>query len=296
MIEVRNLAKSFGSLKAVDGVSFDVGKGETFGLLGPNGAGKSTTINMLVGALRPDGGEVRIDGSMAATSKEARTKIGIAPQSLALYDELSASENLAFFGAMYGLSGQQLQERVEACLEFSGLRERRNGRVRTFSGGMKRRLNIAAALVHEPRIVLFDEPTAGVDPQSRNHIFEGIERLKSEGLTVLYTTHYMEEAERLCDRVAIMDRGQILDVNTVPGLIKSHGGKSRIVAELARPPASLDGFEAELEGSTLRIVTERPLDDLARIAEAGWEVTELNLERSGLEAVFLNLTGRSLRD
>ncbi len=296
MIEARELRKSFGSLKAVDGVSFEVGKGETFGLLGPNGAGKSTTINMLVGALKPDSGEVVIDGRRAFADVSARMKLGVAPQAIALYDDLTAAENLAFFATMYGLSGPNRARRVDVCLEFAGLTDRRNDRVGAFSGGMKRRLNLAAALIHEPQVLLLDEPTAGVDPQSRNHIFDRIESLKKNDVTVIYTTHYMEEAERLCDRVAIMDHGKILDVDTVPGLVRNHGGMSRIVAELVQPPENLDGLEGDLQGTTLRVDTKNPHEDLVRIVRSNLEIRELRMESANLETVFLNLTGRSLRD
>lgn len=296
MIDVQNLQKSFGTLKAVDGVTFQIHKGETFGLLGPNGAGKSTTIHMIVGALKPDGGQVTFEGGIAGGSKQAQLGLGVAPQALALYEELTAEENLAFFGTVYALDAKRLQERVEACLEFAGLQDRRRDRVRTYSGGMKRRLNIAVALIHEPRVVLFDEPTAGVDPQSRNHIFEGIEQLRAEGKTVLYTTHYMEEAERLCDRVAIMDHGKILAVDTVEGLIRDHGGPSQIVAEFTESPVCLNGLSAELDGLTLRLSTTKAAEDLSRIAQLNAPLASLNLERSNLEKVFLKLTGRSLRD
>ncbi|MCB8933487.1 MAG: ABC transporter ATP-binding protein [Fimbriimonadaceae bacterium] len=295
MIEARELRKTYGSTIAVDGVSFDVAPGETFGLLGPNGAGKTTTIQMLVGALDPDSGSARIDGK-AATDREARLEVGISPQSVALYDDLTAEENLRFYGAMYALKGPRLKERVDWCLAFAGLEDRRNDRVGTFSGGMKRRLNMAVALVHEPRLVLFDEPTVGVDPQSRNHIFESVEALSKAGLTVLYTTHYMEEAERLCDRVAIMDRGKVLALDTVAGLVEAHGGMSTIVADLTAPPAQGVTLPGELEGLTLRVNTRRPLEDLAAIATSQVGLASLSLDRADLETVFLNLTGRSLRD
>src|SRR6478609_8682907 len=219
MIEAEDLRKSFGATPAVAGVSFSVRAGETFGLLGPNGAGKSTTIAMLTGALAPDGGSIRLAERGAPNEPATRRMIGVAPQTLSLYEELTAVENLRFFARMYGLSGAKLAERIEWALEFAGLADRRSGRVKTFSGGMKRRLNLAVALVHEPQVIFLDEPTAGVDPQSRNHIFERIEQLRGEGRTVVYTTHYMEEAQRLCDRVAIMDGGRILDLDTVPALI-----------------------------------------------------------------------------
>lgn len=296
MIQATEIRKAFGSLTAVDDISFEVQKGETFGLLGPNGAGKSTTINMLVGALAPDAGRIMFDGRIAGGTKEAKQLLGVAPQALALYEDLTAEENLGFFGAMYGLSGAHQRERIDHCLEFAQLQDRRKDRAGTFSGGMKRRLNIAVALMHEPQIVLFDEPTAGVDPQSRNHIFEAIEALKKQGITILYTTHYMEEAERLCDRVAIMDHGRILAVDSVDGLIRAHGDRAKIVAELLHLPESLGGLEGELEGNVLTITTDEPMKELAKIAGMNLPLETLNLERSDLETVFLNLTGRTLRD
>ena len=239
MITVEKLAKRFGELQAVNGVSFTITKGETFGLLGPNGAGKTTTIHMLVGALKPDGGKVVIDGKADPTAATARKRIGIAPQALALYEQLSAAENVRFFGSLYGLRGTKLSKQVTWALEFTGLADRRKDRMKTFSGGMKRRLNMACAIVHKPAVLFMDEPTVGVDPQSRNYIFENIEALKAEGTTVLYTTHYMEEAQRLCDRVAIMDQGKVLALDTVDGLITEHGVF----------PASSEGVDAILRAA-----------------------------------------------
>jgi ABC-2 type transport system ATP-binding protein len=223
-IAVRDLRKAYGDIVAVDGISFEIARGETFGLLGPNGAGKTTTISLIVGTLRPDAGSVVVDGERDPARHSVRLRIGTAPQAIALYGDLTAEENLRFFGALYGLSGVRLRERVAWALEFSGLASRRRQRVGGYSGGMQRRLNLVAGLLHDPPVILLDEPTAGVDPQSRNHIFESIEALKKQGRTVVYTTHYMEEAQRLCDRVAIIDRGKILAVDTVDALIGQHGG------------------------------------------------------------------------
>ena len=192
------------------------------GFLGPNGAGKTTTINMIVGSLKPDEGEIKIDGSDDPTKPSVRRQIGICPQSLALYERLSALENLRFFASLYNLKGAILKERVNAALEFAQLESRSRDRVETFSGGMKRRLNLAVALLHEPKVILLDEPTVGVDPQSRNHLFDSIEELKGLGRTIIYTTHYMEEAERLCDRIAIMDHGKLLDVDSLGNLVDRH--------------------------------------------------------------------------
>jgi ABC-2 type transport system ATP-binding protein len=296
MIEVRDLRKSYGSLRAVDGVSFDLHPGETFGLLGPNGAGKTTTIHLMVGVLKPDAGSVRINGGADPTRPDVRRQIGIAPQAQALYADLTGEENLAFFARLYGLAGARLAERVAWALEFSGLADRRKHAVRTYSGGMQRRLNLAVALVHDPPVLFLDEPTVGVDPQSRNHIFDSIEALKKQGRTILYTTHYMEEAQRLCDRVAIMDRGKILALDTVSGLLDAHGGRSVIRADLESVPADTAALPGRLEGNTLVIETPKPLEEVARLAQLGLKLSALHVTRPNLETVFLELTGRSLRD
>ncbi len=296
MIRVHDLKKSFGDIVAVDGVSLDIRAGETFGLLGPNGAGKTTTINMLVGVLRPDAGRVEIGGQPDPTRAAVRRKMGIAPQALSLYDELTGRENLALFGRLYGLSGRDLKVHVERALEFAGLVDRGKHRVKTYSGGMKRRLNLATALMHDPPVLLCDEPTVGVDPQSRNQIFENIERLRGDGRTILYTTHYMEEAQRLCDRVAIMDHGRVLALDTIDNLIAAHGGKSVVTAELEQPPADPDLVGVVLDGTSLRVDTAQPLEEVGRLAAAGLKFATLHVDRPDLETVFLALTGRRLRD
>ena len=306
MIKAHQLVKRFGKLIAVDKLSLEIAKGETLGLLGPNGAGKSTTIGMLVGLLQPDHGEISVgDKTVGSAGDPAipaiRRRIGIAPQSLSLYEELSAKENLDFFGSIYNLRGRQLKERTRWCLDFAGLTDRSRDRVETFSGGMKRRLNIAAALMHEPAILLLDEPTVGVDPQSRNHIFESIEKLKDSGLTLLYTTHYMEEAQRLCDRVAIVDHGKLLALGTVENLIGEHGGSSVVTAELTEAFVE-DQFQhssikqLQLRDNTIRFVSEKPFEALAHLAKSGIQFVSMNMSRPDLESVFLTLTGRSLRD
>jgi len=292
MIRVNALVKNFGTLRAVDGVSFDINAGETFGLLGPNGAGKSTTINMVVGVLDPDAGSVEIEG--ASSPAQARRSIGVAPQSVSLYPELTALENLRFFASLYGYRGKTLAERVEWALDFAGVANRAGDRVGIYSGGMKRRLNLAAALVHEPRILLLDEPTVGVDPQSRNHIFACIEKLRADGLTIIYTTHYMEEAQRLCDRVAIIDHGRVLDLDTVPALIARHGGKAVVEVVLERPPITPVG--GKLDGTTLRIETDDPVAEINALYADRTAFTAIEIRRANLETVFLSLTGRRLRD
>ena len=296
MIKIHRLRKRFGDLVAVDDVSFEIQKGETLGLLGPNGAGKTTTILMLVGAIHPDGGEVHVDGAADPTRPEVRRRLGVAPQALSLYYELTGEENLRFFGSLYGLGGDALRQRVEWGLAFAGLTDRRHDRVGGYSGGMQRRLNLACALVHDPPILVLDEPTVGVDPQSRNHLFESIATLKRGGLTLLYTTHYMEEAERLCDRVAIMDHGRILALDTVDNLIRQHAGRSVVTAELASPPPAGASLPGTLDGLSLRVESDHPLEDVARIGQAGVRFSTLRVDRPDLETVFLTLTGRRLRD
>lgn len=296
MIEVHQLVKRYGNHTAVDGISFEIGSGETFGLLGPNGAGKTTTILMAVGAIAPDSGEVRLNGQSDPTRKEIRREVGVVPQNLAIYEELTAEENIRFFSRIYGLSGKRLRERVDWGLDLAGLTDRRKDRAGTYSGGMKRRLNLACALAHEPKVLFCDEPTVGVDPQSRNHIFDSIERIKDGGCTLIYTTHYMEEATRLCDRVAIVDHGKVLAVGAVEDLVQEHGGSALVEAELTEVPADPSALPGTLEGTRLRIETDRPLEDIAALGKHDIRIERLSVERPDLERVFLHLTGRSLRD
>ena len=303
MIKARNLQKKFATRPAVDGLSFEIAAGETFGLLGPNGAGKTTTISMLIGLLNPDSGSVEIgdpeNRGGSPVDPGVRTRIGVAPQTLALYENLTAKENLDFFGQMYGLAADHLADRVEWALGFSQLGDRRHDRVRTFSGGMKRRLNIAVALIHEPGILLLDEPTIGVDPQSRNHIYQAVAELQQQGMTLLYTTHLMEEAQRLCDRVAILDEGRLLALDSVEGLIGQHGGKSVVTGELMQTvdPGAIDGLTAvTLDGNSIRFESGRPLEEVARLTAQGVVFQALQIKQPDLESVFLSLTGRSLRD
>jgi ABC-2 type transport system ATP-binding protein len=309
IIEIRDLVKQFGSTrrrdgdengqkglsKGVNGISLDVMEGEALGLLGPNGAGKTTTINLIIGVLRPGGGTVSILGESPGNASTRRS-IGLAPQSLSLYEDLTARENLAFFGKLYGLPASELRERVRWALEFAGLADRAGDYVKTFSGGMKRRLNLACALVHDPKVVLLDEPTVGVDPQSRNHLFDCIEQLKQDGLTVLYTTHYMEEAQRLCDRVAIIDHGQLLALDTVEGLLNQHGGQSLVVGRLVRPAADDVTLPGELVELDWRYQADDPMQAITAAARSGVDFQSLAITRPDMESVFLNLTGRSLRD
>jgi len=245
MLQVNNLRKTFAGLVAVDDVTFAVAPGELVGLLGPNGAGKTTTVSMIAGLLSPDGGDVLVAGRRLAGDTDAsKRRIGLVPQDLALYEELSARANLRFFGALYGMSGGALSKAIETALELVGLTDRTNDRVKTFSGGMKRRLNLAAGLLHNPDILLLDEPTVGVDPQSRNAIFDNLEVLKRHGKALLYTTHYMEEAERLADRIVVIDHGKVVANDTLAGL-RSHVGASG-------GPATLEAVFLTLTGRSLR--------------------------------------------
>jgi ABC-2 type transport system ATP-binding protein len=303
MIKADNLKKRFGSTVALDDVSFEVQKGETFGLLGPNGAGKTTTIQVLCGLAKPDSGMVTLDGKTDPTLVEVRLSLGMVPQTLAIYEELSAEENLRFFGRIYGLSGQKLKERVRNCLEIAGLTQRCKERVSKYSGGMKRRLNMVCSLLHEPPLLLLDEPTVGVDPQSRNSIFDTIESMKKQGRTIIYTTHYMEEAERLCDRVAILDHGKILDMDSVHNLIVKHGGPSRVEAEFEKGLSDLDKIKQfinnkniQFEENKIRFETSRPMESLAMLNRSSVRFLSLKVQTANLEDVFLNLTGRRLRD
>jgi ABC-2 type transport system ATP-binding protein len=311
MLEVSGLRKSYRAIKALDGVSFTAGKGETLGLLGPNGAGKTTAVSIIAGLLRPDAGEVRIGGRiLRGDTDPAKLAIGLVPQDLGLYDEMSARENLRLFAALYNMHGAPRARAIDQALDLAGLADRARDRVSTYSGGMKRRLNLAATLLHDPLLLLLDEPTVGVDPHSRNAIFESLEALKRRGKTLLYTTHYMEEAERLCDRLVIVDRGRVVADDTLHGLHRLVPARTLLTVEVADGAAahvSLDdlrgipGVEsAEAEGAALRI----GLRDLAAgspavlqwFAARGYPVNHLASERASLESVFLTLTGRSLRD
>jgi linearmycin/streptolysin S transport system ATP-binding protein len=247
VLEIRNLRKAFGALVAVDGVSFAVESGQLVGLLGPNGAGKTTTVSMVAGLIKADQGQVLVGGRpLAGDADPIKQKIGLVPQDLALYDELTARANLRFFGALYNMSGSALDDAIVAALTLVGLADRASARVKTFSGGMKRRLNLAAGLIHDPDILLLDEPTVGVDPQSRNAIFDNLEELKRRGKALLYTTHYMEEVERLADRVIVIDRGRVVADDTLDGL------QSRVPAAVGGGRASLETVFLTLTGRSLR--------------------------------------------
>ena len=302
-LEVEAMVKRFGAVTAVDGISLALQSGECVGLLGPNGAGKSTLIRAIAGRVIPDAGRVSVFGAEAG-SQAARAALGWVPQDLALYPRLSVMENLRSFGRYHGLSGKKLEQAVARCLAWAALEDRAGELTRNLSGGMKRRLNMAAGLIHEPRLMLLDEPTVGVDPQSRNRIFEMIEALRAQGMTIIYTTHYMEEAERLCDRIAIVDHGRIIALGTKEALVHhSFASRSQVVARLQGREGKVAAWVAERRGkmtdSTAEFTVEHPSEIAALLegaASSGLELVDLSLRRPNLESVFLHLTGRELRD
>ena len=309
VLVVDHLVRRFGDLTAVDDVSFRIAPGETYGLLGPNGAGKTTTISMVAGLLRADGGSIHVAGRpMSADAVEPKRHLGLVPQDLAIYPELTATENLRFFGKLQGLRGQALTTRVAEVLELIGLADRAEDRAREYSGGMKRRLNIGVGLLHQPHLLILDEPTVGVDPQSRNSILESVEALSGEGMAVLYTTHYMEEAERLCDRIGIIDSGRLQAEGTRDELIRLTGGTDTIrlggsgdlpaAAEQLRTRPGVKRVDPDRGGLTLTVRDAPTLvADLVGTATAGGvRLSDVEITRPDLESVFLHLTGKALRD
>lgn len=281
MLRLEGVSKAFNGQPVVDNLSMRVPEGEVFGLLGPNGAGKTTTVRLITGMLQPDTGEIALKEIGRPGSAESRRALGVAPQELALYPELSGRENLRYFAQLYGLSGAKLRERVAWTLNFVDLTSRADDRAGNYSGGMKRRLNLALALLHEPQLLICDEPTVGVDPQSRNAILERLIDLKQNGQTIIYTTHYLEEAEQLCDRVAIVDHGRLLAEGEVAELIHRYAPQYVVVAEN--------------EHGQTRSVTDDPAQILSELQAAG-PLGRIHIERPSLESVFLNLTGHQVRD
>jgi ABC-2 type transport system ATP-binding protein len=308
-ISVRDLHKSFGENQAVQGVSFDVEQGEIFSLLGPNGAGKTTTISMLSCLLRPDQGDACVMGhSIRTDAMGVKSVLGVVPQEIALYEDLTARENLTFWGKMYGLRGTSLKSRVSEVLDVIGLTDRANERVGKYSGGMKRRVNIGVALLHKPKVIYMDEPTVGIDPQSRRNILDSVVALKNQGMTVLYTTHYMEESQELSDHIAIMDHGRLITCGTHDELVKLVGQQTRIDLTVNMEPArildiwrSIDGVKhVTLADEQITVLADDSNRVLPRLFDAATHhsarITSVAIREPNLEAVFLHLTGRALRD
>jgi len=328
IVIVTDLVKRFGENTAVDGVSFDIREGEIFGLLGPNGAGKTTTISMISCLLAPTSGTVTVDGhSVTAAPGKVKCALGVVPQEIALYPTLTALENLKFWGRMYGLGGTLLDERVGEALEIAGLADRAKERIETYSGGMKRRINIAAGIMHHPRVLLMDEPTVGIDPQSRNHILQTVKELNRRGMTVLYTSHYMEEVELLCDRVGIVDHGRLIALGPLEELKRLVGDENVISVRLAALPdgalealraipevdsvtsaatgdekqdAEATGQAPEDEGVTVQVLSKDSgtviADVVGILGRSGARILSVDVREPNLESVFLHLTGKSLRD
>jgi ABC-2 type transport system ATP-binding protein len=308
MIKATGLKKNYSGHPALQGISFDINKGEFYGLLGPNGAGKTTTIGILSTIIVPDEGEVEINGfNLKKQPALCKKSMGVVPQEIALYGQMTAYDNLMFWGGLYNVNKGVLKEKVSSLLHLFGLYDRRNDVINNYSGGMKRRINIASALLHSPEILFMDEPTVGIDPQSRNLIFEVIEKLHKEGLTIIYTTHYMEEAERFCDRIGIIDKGLIIAQGTLNELKKAHSVKESIVINTGG--ISEDQFNKIKSGFNLPVAATENLltfqssnikDDLSRViirsSEAGVDIKHIDIQKINLETVFLGLTGKQLRD
>ncbi|KUP30749.1 ABC transporter ATP-binding protein [Bacillus halotolerans] len=311
MLQAENIKKAYGKKTIVKGISFSLKKGESFGLLGPNGAGKSTTISMISGLVPLDGGEITVGGyAIGKDTNKAKQKIGIVPQEIALYPTLTAQENLVFWGKMYGLTHGEAKKRSAEVLEYVGLTERAKDKIETFSGGMKRRINIGAALMHKPELLIMDEPTVGIDPQSRNHILETVKQLNETGMTVIYTSHYMEEVEYLCDRIGIIDQGEMIAIGTKNDLCSRLGGDTIIQMTVS---GADEGFlsdvrslayvndvtvsESELKIEVAAAHHEKVVTSLLTEAAAHQtNLLSLQVQEPNLERLFLNLTGRTLRD
>jgi ABC-2 type transport system ATP-binding protein len=305
MLSLQTVTKRYGTLTALDGISLDIARGEFFGLLGPNGAGKSTLMSLVAGLRRPDAGTLTLDGRpLADAGIAARSALGFVPQSIALYEDLSAEQNLRIFGSLYGLHGADLNQRITAALESVQLADRRRDQVKTFSGGMQRRLNLVAALLHRPKLLLCDEPTVGVDPQSRNAIFDFLEAQARAGLTVIYSTHYMEEATRLCSRIGIIDHGRILALGTLDELLLQLPFEDEIIfpanpatAPLVAQLGAHGALTTENGTHRFRPVAGYRLSGFFALAESlGLPPRLFTSQRPTLEALFLHLTGRTLRE
>jgi len=308
LVEVRNLVKRYKDVLAVDNVSLTIEEGEIFGLLGPNGAGKTTAINAMIGLTRVDSGEIIIFGkNFKDCELEIKRNLGVVPQDIAFFEDLTSYENLCYFGKLYGLNGSLLKERVQEALEFTGLLDKKKQNPKKFSNGMKRRLNIACALVHHPKLIIMDEPTVGIDPQSRNHILQSIKQLNKKGSTIIYISHYMEEIEELCTRIVIMDHGRVIVKGTKEELKAQMTSDERVVVELSTANYTLvDNIkklsgvkDAYVNGNELTVISQKNSNNLNGIIDhvsESSEIISLNVEQPSLETVFLTLTGRSLRD
>ncbi len=309
MIQIDGLRKTYDSLVAVDGVSFDVHDGEVVGLLGPNGAGKTTMINMICGILQPDGGRVLVDNrDIWLEPKKVKQDLGVVPQEISVYEDLNARDNLSFWGSLYGLSGSDLADRIDDSLSRVGLAERAGDKVKTFSGGMKRRLNLCMGLIHQPKFLLLDEPTVGIDPQARLNILDVIQEVAQAGTTVLYTTHYMDEAEQLCDRIAIIDRGRVLALGTLAELTTTAGEAEvlRLSGDFSSHPSreglhAISGVRVLRSDDTSAVLSIEPegpglLAVLPMVLEGDLAVDDVSIQRPNLQSVFIALTGRELRD
>jgi len=307
MINVSNLRKTFDTIEALKGISFNIPQGECYGLLGPNGAGKTTTISIMSTIVEPNEGEVSIAGyDMKKNPLECKKNIGVVTQEIALYNELTAYDNLQFWGGLYNVPKLELLARIDETVNLLGLTDRKNDKIKTYSGGMKRRINIASALLHRPKVLFMDEPTVGIDPQSRNLIFEVVEKLHKDGMTIVYTTHYMEEAERLCDRIGIIDNGEIIAQGTLDELRNSGSMKETVVisftnlsderfTRIAHDWKDLQRFDDTIHFYSMNIQV-----DLSKIiltcSEAGLDIRHIDIRKTNLETIFLSLTGKQLRD
>lgn len=309
IIEIKNLIKRYKDFLAVDNVNLAIKEGEIFGLLGPNGAGKTTTINTIVGLTKIDSGEIKIFGkNLKQHELEIKKNMGVVPQDLAIFGELTAYENVTFFGKLYGLKGEDLKDKVEQALNFTGLWERRKDFPKNYSGGMKRRLNIACAIVHQPKIIIMDEPTVGIDPQSRNHILQSVKELNRLGSTIIYTSHYMEEVEELCTNISIMDHGKVIAGGSKEELKALISSQDKISIEVASVNyilmdniKKLPGVrDCSNEGNTVKVISDKNSKNLSNIIDIinsnDSEILSINIEKPTLEGVFLTLTGRNLRD
>lgn len=309
LLEITDLKKTYGRRKAVDGISFNVDEGEIYGILGPNGAGKSTTLSMICGLITPQGGSIKVGGfDISKDPVKAKRLIGVVPQETALYPMLSAKENLRFFGTINGINASKINEAVSKALMIVGLENRANGRISKFSGGMKRRLNIAAGLIHEPKLLIMDEPTVGIDPQSRNHILNTVKELKKGGMTVIYTSHYVEEVEYLCDRITVMDHGRIISEGTLIELMKKESEFQKLTINCGRVPNECNDIIKQLPfveevvsfSDYIDIITSNAEKILPvafiEIIKRGGSVSEIKIQKPDLESLFLKLTGRTLRN